>query len=93
MRGTTDRIDAARRTVAETEEVALAITDELGRNREKILSAHSKVKGVNEMARRGGNIVGRMSAREKRQKTALTAAAGFICIAIVLVVYFGLFKH
>lgn len=92
MKGTTGKLDAARRTVAETEEVALAITDELGRNREKIQAAHNKVKGVNDMAKRGGNIVGRMSARDKRQQRALTFAAAFICIAILLVIYFGIFK-
>lgn len=34
----------AQRTVAETEEVGLQITEELGRNREKIQSAHSRVR-------------------------------------------------
>lgn len=71
---------------------ALAITDELGRNREKIQATHTKVKGVNDMARRGGNIVSRMTARDKRQRTALTIAAGFIIIAILLLIYFGIFK-
>ena len=36
-------IENATRTVAETEEVAIEITQELGRNREKIESAHNKV--------------------------------------------------
>lgn len=71
---------------------ALAITDELGRNREKIKATQSKVKGVNDLARRGGNIVSRMSARDKRQRTALIAAAGFIVFAILLLIYFGIFK-
>lgn len=44
------------------------------------------------MARRGGNIVTRMTARDKRQRTALTIAAGFIIIAILLLIYFGIFK-
>ncbi|KAJ0405831.1 hypothetical protein ATCC90586_001694 [Pythium insidiosum] len=73
--------------------VPLAITDELGRNREKIQAAHNKVKNVNDMARRGGNIVGRMSARDKRQQRALTFAACFIGLAIILVIYFGIFKR
>lgn len=34
---------AAHRTVAETEDVAMEITNELGRNREKIESSHNKV--------------------------------------------------
>jgi vesicle transport through interaction with t-SNAREs protein 1 len=92
MKGTTNKLDAAKRTIAETEEVALAISDELGRNREKIQSAHSKVKKVNEMARMGSNIVGRMASRDQRQKTALTAAAFFIVLAIIFIIYFGIFK-
>ncbi|KAF4318697.1 hypothetical protein JM18_000863 [Phytophthora kernoviae] len=92
MKGTTDKLAAARKEVADTEEVALAIGEELGRNREKIEATHAKVKGVNEMARRGGNIVGRMSARDKRQRLALSIAAGFIIIAILLLIYFGIFK-
>ena len=71
---------------------ALAISNELGRNREKIEATHAKVKGVNEMARRGGNIVSRMAARNKRQRMALSIAAGFIVIAIVLLIYFGIFN-
>ncbi|KAG6590728.1 vesicle transport through interaction with t-snares 1a [Phytophthora cinnamomi] len=92
MKGTTDKLAAARKEIADTEEVALAIGDELSRNREKIEATHAKVKGVNEMARRGGNIVGRMSARDKRQRLALSIAAGFIIIAILLLIYFGIFK-
>ncbi|KAL3668115.1 hypothetical protein V7S43_006978 [Phytophthora oleae] len=92
MKGTTDKLAAARKEIADTEEVALAIGEELGRNREKIQATHAKVKGVNEMARRGGNIVGRMSARDKRQRMALSIAAGFIIIAILLLIYFGIFK-
>ncbi|EEY69364.1 uncharacterized protein PITG_05592 [Phytophthora infestans T30-4] len=93
MKGTTDKLAAARKEIADTEEVALAIGEELGRNREKIEATHAKVKGVNEMARRGGNIVGRMSTRDKRQRMALSIAAGFIIIAILLLIYFGIFKR
>ncbi|TMW63419.1 hypothetical protein Poli38472_002360 [Pythium oligandrum] len=91
-KGTTSKIESALRTADETEKVAIAITEELGRNREKIQAAHNKVKNVNDMARRGGNIVGRMSARDKRQQMALRVAAGFIIVAIILVIYFGIFK-
>ncbi len=38
-----DKIMAAHRTVAETEDVAMEITSELARNREKIESSHNKV--------------------------------------------------
>ncbi|CAI5723920.1 unnamed protein product [Hyaloperonospora brassicae] len=92
IKGTTDKLTAAKKEIADTEEVALAISNELGRNREKIEATHAKVKGVNEMARRGGNIVSRMAARNKRQRMAVSVAAGFIVIAIVLLVYFGIFN-
>lgn len=38
-----EKIMNAHRTVAETEDVANEITEELGRNREKIESSHGKV--------------------------------------------------
>lgn len=72
--------------------VALSITGELARNREKIHAAHTKVKSVNEMARQGASIVGRMSARDRRQKSALMIAAGLIGVAIIVVIYFGIFR-
>lgn len=37
--------------------------------------------------------MGRMSARDKRQRLALSIAAGFIVIAILLLIYFGIFKR
>jgi len=41
-----DTILAAQRTVAETEDVAMDITNELGRNREKIESSREKVRTI-----------------------------------------------
>ena len=38
-----EKIMNAHRTVAETEDIANEITEELGRNREKIESSHGKV--------------------------------------------------
>ncbi|RHY29643.1 hypothetical protein DYB32_004990 [Aphanomyces invadans] len=43
LQQTGDRIKAAHQTVLETEEVAIGIQEELGRNREKIQATHDKV--------------------------------------------------
>ena len=91
LNATGDRISAARRTIADTEEVAISITDELSRNREKIESTHEKVRGVNSMSKAGGRIIGRMAARDRRQRMIMYAVMAFIVVAILLVLYYGLF--
>ncbi|ETW00953.1 hypothetical protein H310_06601 [Aphanomyces invadans] len=91
LQQTGDRIKAAHQTVLETEEVAIGIQEELGRNREKIQATHDKVKSVNDMARSGGRILGRMSARDKRQKLILYGVMGFMVLAIVIVLFSTIF--
>ena len=38
-----DTLERTRRTMQETEAVAIEITEELGQNREKLISAHGRV--------------------------------------------------
>ncbi|CAK4072288.1 unnamed protein product [Aphanomyces euteiches] len=91
LQQTGDRIKAAHQTVLETEEVAIGIQEELSRNREKLDATHNKVKGVNDMARSGGRILGRMSARDKRQKLILYGVMGFMILAILIVLFSTIF--
>ncbi|RHX96513.1 hypothetical protein DYB25_014253 [Aphanomyces astaci] len=49
------------------------------------------VKGVNDMARSGGRILGRMSARDKRQKLILYGVMGFMVLAILIVLFTTIF--
>lgn len=90
LSATGDRIAAARRTIADTEEVAISISDELSRNREKIQASHEKVRSVNSMSRAGGKIIGRMAARDRRQRMLMYTVMAFIVVAILLVLYYGL---
>ena len=79
---------AASRTVAETEEVGIEITNELIRNREKIQSAHAKTRdfiGITDSARR---LITSMQRRDVQQRFILAFIAVVLIIAISITVYF-----
>ena len=83
-----EKILNATRTVAETEEVGIEIIQELGRNREKIQSAHGKVKefsGLTDTARR---MISSMQRRDVQQRFILCFIAIVLAIAIGVTVYF-----
>ena len=83
-----EKILNATRTVAETEEVGIEIIQELGRNREKIQSAHGKVKefsGLTDTARR---MITSMQRRDVQQRFILCFIAIVLAIAIGVTVYF-----
>eukprot|EP00558_Chaetoceros_sp_UNC1202_P007103 CAMPEP_0197245876 /NCGR_PEP_ID=MMETSP1429-20130617/10526_1 /TAXON_ID=49237 /ORGANISM="Chaetoceros sp., Strain UNC1202" /LENGTH=227 /DNA_ID=CAMNT_0042706449 /DNA_START=77 /DNA_END=763 /DNA_ORIENTATION=+ len=61
-------LENAKRVMAETEGVALEITEELGRNRESIESAHSRVRGVSSLTNRARRVLVSMQRREVQQK-------------------------
>ena len=48
MAGTNSKLKDAMGVLAETEEVGMGITEELGRNKEKILASLAKVRDVND---------------------------------------------
>lgn len=74
--------------MAETEDVALEITEELGRNREKITSARSKVLEVSSMTNQARRLVHSMSKRETQQKIMMYGLAFILIGAIVVVIYY-----
>lgn len=78
----------ATRTVAETEDVAMEITQELGRNREKIESAHSKVREFSGMTDTARRLIHSMSKREIQQKFILVFIALVLAGAIGFVIYY-----
>lgn len=99
MLNTNDRLNKqsemlanATRTVEETTGTAIEITEELARNREKILSVHDKVRqfsGVTDTARR---IISSMSRREVRQRFLIAFVAVVLIVAIIIVIYFTMIK-
>ena len=79
-----EMIANAQRTVADTEEVGLEITNELQRNREKIQSSHAKVhefSGVTDSARR---LLSSMSRRDVQQRFILAFIGIVLLIAIIV---------
>ena len=84
-----DTLENARRVMADTEGVALEITDELSRNREKIESAHSRVRDVSGLTNRARRIVQSMNRREVQQKLAMYVVS-FALIIVVIVIMFGM---
>lgn len=82
-----DTLEHARRVMAETEDVALEITSELGRNREKIQSAHGRVRDVSGLTNQARRIVQSMSRREVQQKLALMIMSFLIVMTFLIVIY------
>lgn len=83
-----DMILNAQRTVGETEDVALEITTELAKNREKIESAHSKVREFSGMTDSARRLIHSMNKREVQQKFVMVALAIIILAAIAFVIYY-----
>uniref|UniRef100_A0A7S4MGJ4 Vesicle transport v-SNARE N-terminal domain-containing protein n=1 Tax=Odontella aurita TaxID=265563 RepID=A0A7S4MGJ4_9STRA len=78
-------LDRARRVMAETEETALEITEELGRNREKIESAHGRVKDVSGLTNRARRIVQSMNRREVQQKLAMYVVSAMLIVVLIVI--------
>jgi vesicle transport through interaction with t-SNAREs protein 1 len=77
-----DTLDRARRVMADTEDVAMEITTELGRNRETLETAHGRVREVSGLTNRARRLLQNMNRRAVQQKLAMYT----IAIVIVLVV-------
>ena len=84
----TDTLDNARRVMADTEDVAVEITEELGRNRDKIQSSRNKVLEVSGMTNQARRLVQSMSKRELQQRCMMYGLALVLIGAIVVVIYY-----
>uniref|UniRef100_A0A6S8XXA7 Vesicle transport v-SNARE N-terminal domain-containing protein n=1 Tax=Ditylum brightwellii TaxID=49249 RepID=A0A6S8XXA7_9STRA len=82
-----DTLERARRIMADTEETAMEITTELGRNRETIQSAHGRVREVSGLTNRARRIVQNMSRREVQQKLVLYMVLAVIFIVLVIIIF------
>lgn len=80
-----ETLERARKTMQETESVALEITEELGQNREKLISAHGRVREVSGMTGRARRILNRMNQRAVQQKMMMYGVAiGLIVVFMVI---------
>lgn len=87
LRSQSDTLANARSIMAETEGVALEITEELGRHRETISSAHGRVRQVTGMTNRARRIVQGMGRREVQQKLILYGVLGAVLIVFLMLIY------
>jgi len=70
-----DTLERARRTMQETEAVALEIQTELGQNREKLQSAHGRIREMGGLTGRARRILTSMNQRAVQQKMILYGVA------------------
>lgn len=81
-------LENARRVMAETEDVALEITEELSRNRETIESASSRVRGVSSLTNRARRVLVSMQRREVQQKMIIYGIGIAMFIALLFLLGF-----
>ncbi|GAX28180.1 vesicle transport through interaction with t-SNAREs 1 [Fistulifera solaris] len=82
-----DTLERARRTMQETEAVALEITEELGNNRETLLNAHGRVREVSGMTGRARRILTSMSRRQVQQKMIVYGIAIGLVLAFLFLLW------
>jgi vesicle transport through interaction with t-SNAREs 1 len=85
-----EAIQNASRTVFETEEVGADIVEELGRNREKIQSAHDRVREFGGVADGARRLVSSMQRRDNQHKFLMYALYASLLIALLIGIYYAM---
>lgn len=82
-----ETLDRARRTMQETESVALEITEELGNNREKLMSSHARVREVSGLTGRASRVLRSMNQRAVQQKMIMYGVLVALVVGFLIMVY------
>lgn len=82
-----DTLERARRTMEETETIALEITDELSNNREKLMSTHNRIRDVSGLTGRARSILISMNQRSVQQKFMLYMVIGGLCFGFLILLW------
>lgn len=82
-----DTLERARRTMQETETVALEITEELGNNRETLMSAQGRIRQVSGMTGRAKRILASMSQRAIQQKMIMYGVGVALVVGFLVLIY------
>jgi hypothetical protein len=82
-----ETLERARRTMQETEQVALEITEELGNNREKLMSAHGRVREVGGLTGRARRILYGMNQRAMQQKLVMYGVAVGLVVGFTVLLW------
>jgi len=92
MDASTESLLQSKRTLAETEEIAMDITSNLSSNRESILSAHDRIRETGGFLGQGQRLLRKMQARESRRKLILTGLFVFLFLVFILILYLAFKK-
>jgi hypothetical protein len=82
-----ETLERARKTMMETETVALEITDELSSNRDKLLSAQGRIREMTGLTGRAKRLLNSMNQRNVQQKLYLYGTAVGLFLAFVIILY------
>jgi hypothetical protein len=82
-----ETLERARRTMQETEAVALEITEELGNNRERLTSAHGRIREVSGLTGRARRILVSMNQRAVQQKLIIYSVAVGLLVGFLFMLY------
>ena len=82
-----ETLERARRTMQETESVALEITEELGNNREKLMSSHARVREVSGLTGRASRILRSMNQRAVQQKMLMYGVSASVVIVFFILLW------
>ena len=83
LQSSSNNLEKSKQIMADTELVAMEITEELARNRETIESAHSRVRGVSALSNQARRILVNMNRREVQQKM-VVYGVGFVLVLALL---------
>jgi predicted RND superfamily exporter protein len=82
-----DTLERAKRSIMETEQVAFEITEELSNNREKLMSAHSRVRDVSSLTGRAKRLLSSMNQRAVQQKMIMYGITIGLIVAFFVLLY------
>lgn len=80
----------SRRVIAETEDVAMGISEQLESNRSLIIGAHERVTATSGLMGGASQILRRMRQRETRRKVMLGGIIALLAIVIIFILYVAL---
>lgn len=80
-------LDNARKVLMDTEHTALEITEELSRNREKISSAHGRVRDVGTLSNRARRVLHSMTRRDVQQKMVVYCIGGVLVMVVLYLLF------
>ncbi|GKZ00847.1 hypothetical protein MPSEU_001036400 [Mayamaea pseudoterrestris] len=82
-----DTLERARRTMEETEAVALEITEELGQNRETLMSAHGRIRHVSGLTGRARRVLTSMNQRAMQQRMIMYGVGVALVVGFLALLY------